>query len=133
EDDELTAGEREELEDEVVDAASAAESIAELQAEIETLTRLEQQARTVRSSGTDKKWEELSGLLQAAPEIRQLDGSLRKLIVFTEHRDTLNYLVDRLGTLLGRSEAIVAIHGGVKREERRKIEESFMQDKDVWI
>jgi SNF2 family DNA or RNA helicase len=133
EDDELTAEEREELEEEVVDAASAAESIAELQAEIDTLTRLEQQARTVRSSGTDKKWEELSGLLQGAPEIRQPDGSLRKLIVFTEHRDTLNYLVERLGTLLGRPEAIVAIHGGVKREERRKIEEAFTQDKDVWI
>jgi SNF2 family DNA or RNA helicase len=133
EDDELTAKEREELEEEVVDAASAAESIAELQAEIETLTRLEQQARTVRSTGTDKKWEELSGLLQGAPEIKQADGSLRKLIVFTEHRDTLNYLVERLGTLIGRPEAVVSIHGGVKREERRKVEEAFTQDKDVWI
>ena len=61
------------------------------------------------------------------------DGSLRKLIVFTEHRDTLNYLVDRLRTLLGRPEAVVTIHGGVRREERRKIEEAFTQDKDVWI
>ena len=113
--------------------ASAAESIAELQAEIETLAALEEQARKVRNSGTDKKWEELSGLLQVAPEIKQSDGSLRKLIVFTEHRDTLNYLVDRLGTLVGRAEAVVAIHGGVRREERRKIEEAFTQDKDVWI
>jgi SNF2 family DNA or RNA helicase len=133
EDDELTAEEREELEEEVVDAASAAESIPELQAEIALLTQLEHQARAVRNSGTDRKWEELSGLLQAAPEIKRPDGSLRKLIVFTEHRDTLNYLVDRLGTLLGRPEAVVAIHGGVKREERRKIEEAFMQDRDVWI
>ena len=133
EDDELTAEEREELEEEVVDAASAAESIAELEAEIQTLTELERQAHAVRSSGTDRKWEELSGLLQAAPEIRREDGSLRKLIVFTEHRDTRNYLVERLGTLIGRQEAIVAIHGGVRREERRKIEEAFMQDKDVWI
>ena len=132
-DDELTAEEREELEEEVVDAASAAESIAELQAEIETLAALEEQARKIRHLGTDKKWEELSGLLQAAPEIKQSDGSLRKLIVFTEHRDTLNYLVDRLGTLIGRAEAVVAIHGGVRREERRKIEEAFTQDKDVWI
>ena len=133
EDDELTAEEREELEEEVVDAASAAESITELETEIRTLTELEHQAHAVRSSGTDRKWEELSGLLQAAPEIRRDDGSLRKLIVFTEHRDTLNYLVERLGTLIGRQEAVVAIHGGVRREERRKIEEAFMQDKDVWI
>jgi SNF2 family DNA or RNA helicase len=133
EDDELTAEEREELEEEVVDAASAAASIPELEAEIKTLTELERQAHAVRSSGTDRKWEELSGLLQAAPEIRRSDGSVRKLIVFTEHRDTLNYLVDRLGTLVGRPEAVATIHGGVRREERRKIEEAFTQDKDVWI
>jgi ERCC4-related helicase len=40
-------------------------------------------------------------------------GTRRKLIVFTEHRDTLNYLVEKLRTYLGKSEAVVAIHGGV--------------------
>ena len=133
EDDELTAEEREELEENVVDAASAAESITELEAEIEILGKLESKAHAVRNAGTDRKWDELSGLLQAAPQIKNEDGSLRKLIVFTEHRDTLNYLVDRLRTLLGRPEAVVTIHGGVRREERRKIEEAFTQDKDVWI
>ena len=49
------------------------------------------------------------------------DGERRKLIVFTEHRDTLNYLVERIRTLLGRPEAVVAIHGGVRREERREV------------
>ncbi len=38
-------------------------------------------------------------------------GKRRKLIVFTEHRDTLNYLADRIRTLLG-TEAVVEIHGG---------------------
>ena len=42
------------------------------------------------------------------------DGQPRKLIIFTEHRDTLNYLVDQIRTLLGRPEAVVAIHGGVR-------------------
>jgi hypothetical protein len=60
-------------------------------------------------------------------------GSRRKLIVFTEHRDTLHYLVDKLRAYLGRPEAVVAIHGGVAREERRVIQERFTQDKDCLI
>jgi superfamily II DNA/RNA helicase len=60
-------------------------------------------------------------------------GSRRKLIVFTEHRDTLHYLVDKLRAYLGRPEAVVAIHGGVAREERRVIQERFTQDKDCSI
>ena len=60
-------------------------------------------------------------------------GSRRKLIIFSEHRDTLNYLVDKLRALLGREEAVVAIHGGMPREERRKIQEAFTHDKDVLV
>jgi hypothetical protein len=48
----------------------------------------------VRLSGTDKKWEELSGLLQNNPEMFTPEGHRRKLVIFTEHRDTLNYLTD---------------------------------------
>ena len=131
--DELTAEEREELEEEVVDSATAARTIAELELEIAALTALEQEARGVRDSGADRKWEELSAILQKAPEMVNEDGSLRKLIVFTEHRDTLSYLVDRLRNFLDRQEAVVAIHGGVRREERRKIQEAFTQDRDVAI
>jgi SNF2 family DNA or RNA helicase/predicted nucleotidyltransferase len=125
--------EREEIEEQVVDQASAARTLEELRAEIETLRRLEQQAAHVRSLSTDKKWEELSGLLQDAPEMFDLEGQRRKLIVFTEHRDTLNYLEDRLVTLLGRREAVVRIHGGMRREDRREAQERFIQDKDVTI
>ena len=44
-------------------------------------------------------------------EIRDATGSLRKLIIFSEHRDTLSYLADRIRTLLGKEEAVVTIHG----------------------
>src|SRR5205823_1814423 len=60
-------------------------------------------------------------------------GSRRKLIVFSEHRDTLNYLADRIRTLLGRPEAVVTIHGGMSREDRKKAQESFIQDRDVLV
>lgn len=123
----------EELEEEVVDQASAAQTIAELKAEISTLRRLEELARKVRNSGADRKWEELSNLLQNAPEMFDAEGFRRKLIIFTEHRDTLNYLEDRIVTLLGRPESVVTIHGGLGREQRRRAQEFFTQDKDVSI
>ncbi|HET9967951.1 MAG TPA: helicase-related protein [Streptosporangiaceae bacterium] len=59
--------------------------------------------------------------------------AVRKIIVFTEHRDTLEYLADRIRGLLGRHEAVVTIHGGVRREERRKITELFTQDVDTRV
>ena len=34
-------------------------------------------------------------------------------MLFTEHRDTLRYLQERITTLLGREESVVVIHGGV--------------------
>ncbi len=131
--DDLPDEELEELEDELVDQASAARTIEELQLEIATLTELEGLAKRVRDSGTDRKWEELSSIMQSSPEMFDSAGARRKLIVFTEHRDTLNYLLAKLRTLLGRDEAVVTIHGGVGREDRKKVQEAFTQDKDVIV
>ena len=60
-------------------------------------------------------------------------GNRRKLIIFTEHRDTLNYLKARIGDTLGKPDAVVTIHGGVNRDERRKVQELFRHDKDVLV
>jgi hypothetical protein len=57
----------------------------------------------------------------------------QKLVVFTEHRDTLNYLANRVTTLLGRKEAVVMIHGGIGREECLKVQESFKHDPEVQV
>src|SRR5713226_5133496 len=123
----------EQVEETVVDQATAARTIAELEAEIEILKRLETLALKVRRSGTDKKWEELSALLQNQAEMFDAHGHRRKLVIFTEHRDTLNYLTERLRSLLGAPEALVTIHGGMGREDRAKAQEAFKQDKDVLI
>ena len=45
----------------------------------------------------------------------------------------LAYLVERIRTLIGRDDAVVAIHGSARREERRKVRELFTQDKDVAV
>ncbi len=118
----------ENFEEAVVDQATAAETIQELEAEIAILKGLEEQARQLVLSGQDRKWDELSSLLQNTPEMHEADGRQRKLILFTEHRDTLNYLAAKIRGVIGSPEAVVVIHGGVKREERRKIQELFRND-----
>ena len=113
--DDLPGGEAEEIESEVADAATAARTIAELDKELAILADLIELARRVRHSGTDKKWTELRELLT---DNTMITGE--KIIIFTEHRDTLEYLAERIRDLLGRSDAVVTIHGGVRREERRQ-------------
>ena len=92
---------------------------------------LETLAADVRASGQDRKWVELRNILQS-DEFNQ-PGEPRKLIVFTEHRDTLNYLDGKIRTLLGRPEAVVTIHGGVRREDRRRVQDAFRNDPAVKI
>ena len=131
--DDAPDAEVEEIEEEVVDLATASQTIPELRIEIGVLSDLEKLAHKVRTSGRDRKWEELSSLLQNNAEMFDAHGHRRKLIIFTEHRDTLNYLLHRIRTLLGKTNAVLAIHGGMGREERKKSEEAFKQDKEVFI
>ncbi len=121
-DDEFSAEELEHIEDELVDAATAARTVEELDAELLDLRDLIEAAARVRASDTDRKWSELRTILE--DNTLAATGSSderRKLIVFTEHRDTLEYLARRIGSLLGRPEAVKAIHGGVRRAQRRQI------------
>jgi len=143
----------EEIEEQVLDQATAARTIDELEAEIKTLKRLENLALTVRRSGEDRKWRELANLLSEiftpaaiANHLAETAASYetddtpkpvpsprQKIVIFTEHRDTLNYLEKRISTLLGRSSSLVTIHGGMGREERMKAQESFKHDPDVQV
>jgi superfamily II DNA or RNA helicase len=147
-DDELDAAETQ-----ILDKATAARSIEELKEEIGTLQRLETLAAAVRRSGEDRKWKELSALLsfiftpaglasRAAEELAHYEAGPipppspspdAKLVIFTEHRDTLNYLFRQITTLLGRPEAVVYIHGGMGREERGKAEEAFKFNSQVRV
>jgi superfamily II DNA or RNA helicase len=129
----LAPDDYENFEETVVDQATAAQTIQELEAEIIILDGLEEQARQVVHSGQDRKWDELSRLLQDTPEMHDAEGRQRKLIIFTEHRDTLNYLAVQIRGLIGSEEAVVMIHGGVKREERRKVQELFRNDPTVRV
>jgi len=60
-------------------------------------------------------------------------GTRRKIIVFTEHKDTLDYLQSRIVGLLGRRERVVVIHGSVRREDRRHRQDAFINDPEVQV
>jgi hypothetical protein len=130
---EYNAEEIEELEEELLDAATAAQTVEELNAELVELADLVEAARQVRDSGTDRKWAELSTILQDNALTTESNGSPRKFIIFTEHRDTLHYLQRRISSLLGRPDAVKAIHGGVRRGDRRLITEEFTKNRDCQI
>lgn len=123
----------EELEEELLDAATAAQTVEELDAELLELADLIAVAKQVRDSGTDRKWTELSRILQDEALTVDANGWPRKLIIFTEHRDTLDYLGGRIRSLLGKPNAVQAIHGGVRRKDRRMITEEFTKNRDCQI
>lgn len=131
-DEEMTSDEYEAFEEEVVDQATASATIHELEAEIRILEGLEGQAHQLVRLEKDRKWDELSRLLQETPEMRD-GGRQRKLIVFTEYKDTLRYLAARIRGLLGSPEAVVTIDGSDRREERRKKQEMFRNDPAVRV
>lgn len=126
--DDLNAEETEALEEEVVDAATSARTVAELDTEIAELRALAESARTVRASGSDRKWTELRRILEDNTLAGSGDGTPHKLIIFTEHRDTLEYLTERINTVIGAPHAVESIHGGVRRGERRRITEEFTKN-----
>ena len=61
------------------------------------------------------------------------EGNHRKLIVFTEAKDTLYYLAEKIRARFGKPDAVAEIHGGVDRDNRHRIIERFMQDKDLLV
>lgn len=121
-----------ELEELISTGATTAETVEQLAIEVETLKYLEETALNVLRSGEDTKWQQLNRILDDDLMIDK-DGNRRKLIIFTEPKDTLHYLLDKVRARLGKPEAVDVIHGGVTREERRKVIERFMQDRDLLV
>lgn len=130
--DEYGQDEIDEVEDRISASATSAETIEQLEIEVDTLKRLEGMALNVLHSGKDTKWSQLDKILDDEL-MTDGDGNRRKLIIFTEPKDTLEYLKNKVTARLGQPNAVDVIYGGVTREERRKVVERFMQDKDLLV
>lgn len=120
-DEDFPGSELENTEEQAVDKFVNDENKEEMEKEIETLKNLENLARRVNESNEDRKWNELRNLLNSK-ELSS-SGKREKLIIFTEHKDTLKYLKDKIYTFLG--EEPVTIYGGMRKKERKQAEERF--------
>ena len=135
-DEETTDEERarfEEQADQVVDLATAAQTIPELRAEIAILEDLIKVARRVRLQDDDKKWVQLRNILDEQLLTHDGSGDARKIIIFTEHRDTLDYLQAKITAQFGRADSVITIHGGTRREDRKLARERFTHNPDTVV
>ena len=130
--DEDTAAEIEDTENLFTDNATSAQTLAELEHEITVLKDLEVLSKNVVNSGTDAKWQQLDSILDN-PLMKDENGARRKLVLFTEFKDTLTDLARKIRNRLGREEAVVEIHGAVPRDRRRQVVQAFMTDPEVVV
>ena len=129
--DEATGEEVEAHEEQLLDRATAAQTIAEFEAEIAELKRLTKLANDLRHSGDDTKWRELDRILDDPLVHDPARDIRRKIVIFTEARDTLEYLATRIRNRTGEAESVAEIHGGVPRDRRRAIIAAFNDDPEV--
>ena len=128
---EMDDHERERLE-ELLDAITLAESADQVRDEIAELQELAVQAGAVEDSGTEAKLHRLHGILQ---EEGFFDDPDQRLLIFTEFRDTLDYLMEKLQVWGFRAGNI---HGGMNpgsRDEpgtRLYVEQQF-KDGDIQV
>lgn len=123
----------EEQEELFVSRATAAQTIEELRSEIALLSELENMAKRLRLSGEDSKWKELREILDD-PIVFDSDCiGRRKVVIFTEARDTLQYLADRIREHVGNNLGVVIIHGKVDSVTRCSRIASFNNDPTVQI
>ena len=117
----LTEAERWKFEDDIVERLTMAENMTELENEIEDLKGLVQHARHSENNVPETKFEELRGVIS-----NYLSGRDERLLVFTEHRDTLDFLVGKL-TNLGFH--CCTIHGRMPLQKRIDAEREFFERK----
>ena len=130
---EVPGDEVEMAEEQILDQATAAQTLAELEAEIAILVDLEDRALRLKLSGQDAKWRELESILDEPIMLDAATGLRRKILIFTEPRDTLEYLQQKITARIGDAAAVVVIHGGVAREARRAAIAAFNSDPVVRV
>lgn len=114
--------EHEQREDELLGGVLAT-SLADLEQERAQVQSLLELARRVYELGEESKFEKLREILRDPLYQRE------KLIIFTEHRDTLRFLVQRLEGM-GFAGQIAQIHGGMNYQEREEQVAAFRHPLD---
>ena len=117
--DEKTEDEHDDYENEAL-GGTVAVSLAELIVEKRKVEELLKKAQALFGAGEESKFEKLREVL------RHPNYSDQKFIIFTEYRDTAEFLVRRLEGL-GFTDQVALIHGGLDYQERERQVEFFRQ------
>ncbi|MDE0331738.1 MAG: helicase-related protein [Nitrospinae bacterium] len=115
--------------DDLIDEATAAAELDQLRAEVAELGDLVARVGRVRESGRNSKLIALRNCLQRA-EFDELKDGRGKLLIFTEHRDTLNHLRENI-EMWGYSTC--EIHGGMNPRERKQAQEDFRTSRQICV
>ena len=115
----LTEAERWKFEDEVVERLTLASNMAELETEIAELEQLVRKAKHAQREVVETKFEELRNVIS-----KHVSGKNERLLVFTEQKDTLDFLLRRLRDL---GFHCCTIHGGMALPKRIDAEREFFE------
>jgi superfamily II DNA or RNA helicase len=118
--------ERLKREEELVERLTAAETREELQTEINTLAELIRLAREAERHEVETKLTELRKVM----EDEQLQQTREKLLIFTESRETLEYLAEKLKNW---GYSVVTMHGGMNLDARIRAEHEFWERAQVMV
>ena len=115
--------------DEILDEITAMAELHHIRDEIAELGDLIAQVGRVRENGRDSKLIALRDCVQRS-EFSELKDGRGKLLIFTEHRDTLNHLRKNLEEW---GYSTCEIHGGMNPQQRRETQEHFRVDKQICV
>lgn len=115
--------------DKLIDEATAAAELDHIRAESAALGDLTARVGRLRDSGRDSKLVALRECIDRS-EFHELKDGRGKLLIFTEHRDTLEYLQERLEAW---GYSTCRIHGGMNPRERRQAQEDFRASRQVCV
>ena len=125
EEDDLDDGAR----DELLDETTVALELDQLRAETAALRELVARAARVRQSGQDSKLNALKDCLTAS-EFHELTDGRGRLLIFTEHRDTMNHVKEQLESW---GYSTCEIHGGMNPHERKRAQEDFRTSRQICV
>jgi SNF2 family DNA or RNA helicase len=129
-DEEMDEGDLDERDkDKLLDEFTGAREVNDLQDEIASLKDLTEKARSVYEQAPDTKLKTLRECLDRA-EFSDLKDGRSKLLIFTEHRDTLYYL-QKHAVKWGLSTC--QIHGGMDIHQRKKAQEDFRTNCQICV
>lgn len=123
--DDMAESDRWEVENKVM-SLTTARSKGELKEEIVEVERLVELAKNVEREGQERKLNELRRCI----DIEEVRNNGEKLLIFTEHKDTLDYLMEKVEQM---GFSVTHIDGSMAMDDRKQAEDDFKNKCQIMI